>query len=93
MIDHSASSITKAASKHTYYTIRFWWTANTSATYLAAMFRWVDDRRAVLQGSAERDELTAPGLSPAAKSCWKPIAGQPPRMQYREKMLVDWFSR
>jgi phytoene/squalene synthetase len=89
MITPPASAITKAASKQTYYTIRFLVDRErVEDAYRAyGYFRWVDDVLDAESGSSrERSDFVNRQKSLLEKCYW----GEPPRdVNVEEKMLVD----
>src|SRR5512145_1945770 len=89
MMTNPASSITKAASKQTYYTIRFLVDRErVDDAYRAyAYFRWVDDILDADSGSeSERRAFLARQESLLEKRYW----GQRPRdVNIQEKMLIE----
>jgi phytoene/squalene synthetase len=89
MIPTPASSITKAASKQTYYTIRFLVDrARVEDAYRAyAYFRWVDDVLDADTGSMSERMAFLERQKSLLESCYR---GEPPRdANIQEKMLVE----
>lgn len=84
-----AASITKSASKQTYYTIRFLVDRNriTDAYRAYGYFRWVDDVIDKEQGSRSEKIAFASRQISLLESCYR---GESPKIQYPEEwMLID----
>ena len=89
MINNPASSITKAASKQTYYTIRFLVDrARVDDAYRAyGYFRWVDDVLDANTGSEFEKKAFIERQKSLLESCYQ---GEPLRVaNIQEKMLVE----
>ena len=89
MVTNLASSITKAASKQTYYTIRFLVDRErVDDAYRAyGYFRWVDDVLDSDSGSASERMTFIERQKALLDSCYR---GEPPRdVNFYEKMLVE----
>lgn len=89
MITNLASSITKAASKQTYYTIRFLVDRErVDDAYRAyAYFRWVDDILDADSGSGTERRAFLDRQKFLLESCYR---GEPPRdVDIQEQMLVE----
>ncbi|MCC7352899.1 MAG: squalene/phytoene synthase family protein [Anaerolineae bacterium] len=88
-----APSITKAASKQTYYTIRFLADRErVDDAYRAyGYFRWVDDILDADSGSESEQEAFLERQKSLLEKCYR---GESPRVaNIREKMLVDLIQR
>ncbi len=89
MIPNSAPSITKAASKQTYYTIRLMVDRErVDDAYRAyGYFRWVDDTLDAVTGSEYERKAFLERQKSLLENCYQ---GQPPGdVNFQEKMLVD----
>ncbi|MFN2190627.1 MAG: hypothetical protein ACK2T3_17845 [Candidatus Promineifilaceae bacterium] len=93
MITSPASSITKAASKQTYYTIRFLVDRDrVEDAYRAyGYFRWVDDVLDADSGSGPERMAFLARQKSLLEGCYR---GEPPRgITIQEKMLVELVQR
>ncbi len=93
MMTNPASSITKAASTQTYYTIRFLVDGErVDDAYRAyAYFRWVDDILDADSGSASERRAFLERQKSLLDSCYR---GESPRdINMQEKMLVELVQR
>ncbi len=89
MITDLASSITKAASKQTYYTIRFLVDRDLieDAYRAYAYFRWVDDVLDADSGSSSERRAFLERQKSLLEACFR---GEPPRdVDLQENMLVE----
>jgi hypothetical protein len=89
MITHPASAITKAASKQTYYTIRYLVdrTRVDDAYRAYGYFRWVDDILDANSGAASERSAFLERQKSLLEKCYQREA--PQDVNFQEKMLVE----